>query len=116
MFCDVVDSTTLSAQLDPEEEYRDVLRAYQAACVEATQRFDGYIAQHLGDGLLVYFGFRWCPSIACMTGLRIDSCRLLIKAVAKVWGHAIAQQLLHGPYVVRQTCRHSRRNRLPLLG
>src|SRR5712691_7145517 len=56
MFCDVVDSTTLSGQLDPEE-YRDVLRAYQAACVEAIQRFDGYIAQHLGDGLLVYFGF-----------------------------------------------------------
>src|SRR5262249_1390655 len=47
---------TLSAQFDPEE-YRDVLRAYQAACVEAIQRFDGYIAQHLGDGLLVYFGF-----------------------------------------------------------
>jgi class 3 adenylate cyclase/tetratricopeptide (TPR) repeat protein len=56
MFCDVVDSTTLSGQLDPEE-YRDVLRAYQAACVEAIQRYDGYIAQHLGDGLLVYFGF-----------------------------------------------------------
>jgi class 3 adenylate cyclase len=54
--CDVVDSTKLSGQLDPEE-YRDVLRAYQAACVEAIQRFDGYIAQHLGDGLLVYFGF-----------------------------------------------------------
>jgi class 3 adenylate cyclase len=56
MFCDVVESTTLSGQLDPEE-YRDVLRAYQAACVEVIQRFDGYIAQHLGDGLLVYFGF-----------------------------------------------------------
>jgi class 3 adenylate cyclase len=56
MFCDVVDSTKLSGQLDPEE-YRDVLRAYQSACVEAIQRFDGYIAQHLGDGLLVYFGF-----------------------------------------------------------
>src|SRR5262249_1212467 len=56
MFCDVVGSTTLSAQFDPEE-YRDVLRAYQAACIEAIQRFDGYIAQHLGDGLLVYFGF-----------------------------------------------------------
>src|SRR5712692_3263825 len=56
MFCDVVDSTKLSGQLDPEE-YRDVLRAYQSACAEAIQRFDGYIAQHLGDGLLVYFGF-----------------------------------------------------------
>jgi class 3 adenylate cyclase/tetratricopeptide (TPR) repeat protein len=56
MFCDVVDSTKLSGRLDPEE-YREVLRAYQSACVEAIQRFDGYIAQHLGDGLLVYFGF-----------------------------------------------------------
>ena len=56
MFCDVVNSTKLSGQLDPEE-YREVLRAYQSACVEAIQRFDGYIAQHLGDGLLVYFGF-----------------------------------------------------------
>jgi class 3 adenylate cyclase len=56
MFCDVVDSTKLSGQLDPEE-YREVLRAYQSACVEAIQRFDEYIAQHLGDGLLVYFGF-----------------------------------------------------------
>src|SRR6266850_3976284 len=56
MCCDVVDSTKLSGQLDPEE-YREVLRAYQSACVEAIQRFDGYIAQHLGDGLLVYFGF-----------------------------------------------------------
>jgi class 3 adenylate cyclase len=56
MFCDVVDSTKLSGQIDPEE-YRDVLRAYQAACIEAIQRFDGYIAQHLGDGLLAYFGY-----------------------------------------------------------
>jgi class 3 adenylate cyclase len=56
MFCDVVDSTKLSGQLDLEE-YREVLRAYQSACVEAIQRFDGYIAQYLGDGLLVYFGF-----------------------------------------------------------
>jgi class 3 adenylate cyclase len=56
LFCDLVDSTQLSGQLDPEE-YRDVLLAYQAACVEAIQRFDGYTAQHLGDGLLVYFGF-----------------------------------------------------------
>src|SRR5215211_6884264 len=75
-------------------------------------------AMHAAGGVGICDAARiwWCPSIACMTGLRIDSCRLLIKAVAKVWGHAIAQQLLHGPYVVRQTCRHSRRNRLPLLG
>ena len=56
MFCDLVDSTTLSSQLDPEE-YRDVVRAYQRVCTEVIQRYDGYIAQLLGDGLLVYFGY-----------------------------------------------------------
>jgi TOMM system kinase/cyclase fusion protein len=56
MFCDLVDSTKLSSQLDPEE-YRDVVRAYQSACTEVIQRFDGYVAQLLGDGLLVYFGY-----------------------------------------------------------
>jgi class 3 adenylate cyclase/predicted ATPase len=56
MFCDLVDSTKLSSQLDPEE-YRDVVRAYQATCTEVIQQFDGYIAQYLGDGLLVYVGF-----------------------------------------------------------
>jgi class 3 adenylate cyclase len=56
MFVDVVDSTTLSGQLDPEE-YRDILRAYQATCSEVIHRYDGYVAQHLGDALLVYFGY-----------------------------------------------------------
>src|SRR4029077_282846 len=56
MFCDLVDSTALSGQLDPEE-YRDVVRAYQTACTEVIQRYDGHIAQLLGDGLLIYFGY-----------------------------------------------------------
>ena len=56
MFCDLVASTSLSAQLDPEE-YREVVRAYQQVCSEVITRFDGYIAQLLGDGLLVYFGY-----------------------------------------------------------
>jgi class 3 adenylate cyclase/predicted ATPase len=56
MFSDLVDSTKLSGQLDPED-YREVLRAYQATCAEVINQFEGYIAQHLGDALLVYFGF-----------------------------------------------------------
>jgi class 3 adenylate cyclase len=56
LFCDLVDSTALSSQLDPED-YREVVRAYQAASAAVIQRFDGYIAQYLGDGLLVYFGY-----------------------------------------------------------
>src|SRR5215468_2925164 len=56
MFCDLVDSTKLSSQLDPED-LRDVVRAYQQMCTEVIQRYDGHIAQLLGDGLLVYFGY-----------------------------------------------------------
>jgi class 3 adenylate cyclase/predicted ATPase len=56
MFCDLVDSTQLSSQLDPED-YRDVVRAYQATCTEVIRHYDGHIAQLLGDGLLVYFGY-----------------------------------------------------------
>jgi class 3 adenylate cyclase/predicted ATPase len=56
MFCDLVDSTALSGQLDPED-WRDVVRAYQRVCSEVITRFDGHIAQLLGDGLLVYFGY-----------------------------------------------------------
>jgi adenylate/guanylate cyclase family protein len=56
MFCDLVDSTTLSGQLDPED-WRDVVRAYQTVCTTVIQRYEGYTAQLLGDGLLVYFGY-----------------------------------------------------------
>src|SRR6266446_7074830 len=56
MFCDLVDSTALSGQLDPED-LRDVIRAYQHVCSEIITRFEGHIAQLLGDGLLVYFGY-----------------------------------------------------------
>jgi class 3 adenylate cyclase/predicted ATPase len=56
MFCDLVDSTKLSSQLDPED-YRAVVREYQKVCSEVITRFDGHIAQLLGDGLLVYFGY-----------------------------------------------------------
>jgi len=56
MFCDLVDSTKLSSQLDPED-YRDMVRIYQRVCSEIITRFDGHITQLLGDGLLVYFGY-----------------------------------------------------------
>jgi class 3 adenylate cyclase/predicted ATPase len=56
LFCDLVESTKLASQLDPEE-YRNVVRAYQQVCSEDITRFDGHIAQLLGDGLLVYFGY-----------------------------------------------------------
>ena len=56
MFCDLVGSTDLSARLDPED-LREVVRSYQETAAEVIQGFDGHIAQYLGDGLLVYFGY-----------------------------------------------------------
>ncbi len=56
MFCDLVGSTPLAERLDPED-LREVVRAYQQTCAEAIQRVEGHIAQYLGDGLLVYFGW-----------------------------------------------------------
>jgi predicted ATPase/class 3 adenylate cyclase len=56
LFCDLVGSTQLPSQLDPED-WRAVVRAYQEAAAEVIQHYAGYIAQYLGDGLLVYFGY-----------------------------------------------------------
>jgi class 3 adenylate cyclase/predicted ATPase len=74
MFCDLVDSTALSGQLDPED-LREVVRAYQQVCSDVITRFDGHIAQLLGDGLLVYFGYPQAheddPQRAVRTGLGI---------------------------------------------
>jgi TOMM system kinase/cyclase fusion protein len=56
MFCDLVGSTHLSARLDPED-LREVVRSYQKTAAEVIEGFEGHIAQYLGDGLLVYFGY-----------------------------------------------------------
>ena len=56
MFCDLADSTRLSQQLDAED-LREVVRAYQATAAAVIQQYAGHIAQYLGDGLLVYFGW-----------------------------------------------------------
>ena len=56
MFVDLVGSTALSNRLDPED-LRSVIRKYQDAVVREVRRYDGHVAQYLGDGMLTYFGF-----------------------------------------------------------
>ncbi len=56
MFCDLVGSTDLSGRLDPED-LREVVRAYQETAAQVVERYEGYIAQYLGDGLLIYSGY-----------------------------------------------------------
>ena len=73
MFCDLVGSTRLAAGLDPED-WRELVRGYQKTAAAAVERFDGHVAQYLGDGILVYFGYprrtRTTPSGRVRAGLR----------------------------------------------
>src|SRR5215475_11602727 len=56
MFSDLVGSTALSARMDPED-LREVISAYQKCVAEVVQRFGGFVAKYMGDGVLVYFGY-----------------------------------------------------------
>ncbi len=57
LFCDLVGSTEIAAQLDPEE-WRVIVADYHRAVGQAVERFGGYVAQYLGDGVMAYFGPR----------------------------------------------------------
>lgn len=56
LFCDLVGSSMLATQLDPEE-LRDLIMAYQSACTLAIRRYDGTVSRYVGDGILALFGF-----------------------------------------------------------
>ena len=56
MFCDLVGSTELSSRMDAED-LRELLRHYQKACTSVVAAYDGFVAQYLGDGIMVYFGY-----------------------------------------------------------
>jgi predicted ATPase/class 3 adenylate cyclase len=105
MFCDMADSTALSHQLDPED-YREVLQTYQAACTEVIQRFAGAIAQHLGDGLLVYFGYPVAHEDDAVRAVRaglgiVDAIRVLHARLAQAKGIGLAVRIgIHTGLVV----------------
>jgi class 3 adenylate cyclase len=56
MFSDLVGSTALAGRMDPED-LREVISAYQKCVAETVQRFGGFVAKYMGDGVLVYFGY-----------------------------------------------------------
>ena len=106
MFCDLADSTRLAGQLDPED-LREVVLAYQAACVEVLQRFDGHVAQYLGDGLLVYFGYPQAHEDDAQRAVRaglgiLDAMETLNTRLAQHQGVRLAVRIgIHtGPVVV----------------
>jgi len=56
LFCDLVGSTAIAGQLDPEQ-WRETVAGYHRAAAEAIVRFDGYVAKFLGDGVMALFGW-----------------------------------------------------------
>ena len=56
LWCALVESTRLASDLDPEDVH-EVVRVAHQRCTQVMQRFDGYVAQYVSDGLVVYFGY-----------------------------------------------------------
>ena len=56
VFCDLVESSSIAEQQDPED-FHEMIRSYQETCSRVVNKYEGHIAQHFGDGVLVYFGY-----------------------------------------------------------
>ena len=120
VFCDLVGSTTLSERLDPEE-LRDLVRRYQGEVYSVVARLDGHVAQYLGDGVLIYFGY---PTAHEDDGRRaveaaldvLDRVEDMAAALADAGGPRLAVRLgIHtGPVVTGEVGAGTSRERLAL--
>ena len=88
MFSDLVGSTALSARMDPED-LREVISAYQKCVAETVQRYDGFVAKYMGDGVLVYFGYPQAHEDDAERAVRAGL--ELVAAVSDVKTHAALQ-------------------------
>jgi class 3 adenylate cyclase len=85
LFCDLVGSTEIAAQLDPEE-WREVVAGYHRAAAEAITRFGGHVAKYLGDGVMAYFGWPEAHDNDAERAARAGLA--LLDAIAKLGGQA----------------------------
>jgi class 3 adenylate cyclase/predicted ATPase len=120
MFCDLVGSTELAARVDPEV-LRDVVRSYQQVCDAAIRQLHGNVAQYLGDGLLVYFGYPVAseddPRRAVQAGLGIIEAMATLNArLQRERGITLAVRIgIHtGPVVIGEIGGAGRREELAL--
>jgi class 3 adenylate cyclase len=88
MFSDLVGSTAMSARMDPED-LREVISAYQKCVAETVQRFGGFVAKYMGDGVLVYFGYPQAHEDDAEQAVRAGLA--LVAAVAALKSHAPLQ-------------------------
>ncbi len=103
MFCDLVGSTALSEALDPED-LREVMAAYQNAAGAVITRYDGHVAQYLGDGLMTYFGWPTAheddAERAVRAGLEIVEAAKTVAALSPL---QVRVGVATGPVVVGET-------------
>jgi class 3 adenylate cyclase len=101
MFCDLVGSSALAERLDPEDMLQ-VVNNYQTVCADIVGNYGGHVAQYLGDGILIYFGY---PRAQDNDAERAVLCALDIqKAIAdsgRIGGTAVRARIaLHNGQVV----------------
>src|SRR5262245_33230421 len=109
LFCDLVNSTSLAESLDPED-YREVIKAYRAACMTVIGRHDGHLAYFQGDGAMVFFGHPTAhEDDACRavrTGLEVIVALAMLNTELQKWHHIslTARVGIHtGPVVVSES-------------
>jgi class 3 adenylate cyclase/tetratricopeptide (TPR) repeat protein len=105
MFCDLVGSTALAEKLDPEE-LLELMRTYRTACSDVVARYEGHVAQYLGDGLMVYFGWPTAHEDDVERGVR--SALEMVRAVKELGAArplAVRIGLATGPVVVGDASR-----------
>ena len=88
MFSDVVGSAALSARMDPED-LREVISAYQKCVAVTVRRFGGFVAQYMGDGAFIYFGYPQAHEYDAEQAIRAGL--ELVKAVSALKAHATLQ-------------------------
>ena len=116
MFCDLVGSTALSTVLDPEE-LRELIQTYREACGVAIARYDGHVAQYLGDGMMVYFGWPKAHEDAAERGVR--SALEIVRAVRDLrtaYPLAVRLGLATGTVVVSEGFRQDTAGAMTVLG
>jgi DNA end-binding protein Ku len=89
----MVGSTTLSGTLDPEE-HREILAAFQGCCSREIARFGGHVAQYMGDGVLVYFGYwKGFLRLSLVTiGVHVHNAEISFRQIHKPTGRRVNYQ------------------------
>ncbi len=112
LFCDLVGSTELSTQLD-SEDYGETIRVYHDAVTQVVTRFGGFVAQLLGDGLLVLFGYPEAQEDSAEQGVR--AALEIVRVVDGLARDLSVRVGLHsGPCVIRTVGAGGRRDTVVL--